>query len=233
MSMLSNVTPTQKVYEVKLLKDKVKFRPFTVKEEKNILIAMQDNTDNQMLQLKETLKYCTFGKVDIDNLTVAEIEMLFVSIRNKSLGETMDVVSSCKKCDAKNKKTLNLENIELFEPPKVAPEIQLDGNLWVVMRYPNFEASYKMMEKQSDDAVIEMIASSLVSVISDDEQIDCANEKLSDKIDFVEKLTHSQLEQINAFLQSAPTIKFTDSYVCKSCGETNEITLEGLQNFFG
>lgn len=230
--MLSNVKLAQKVYDVQLIGKKVKFRPFTVREEKNILMSLQESSDQQFLQLKETLIACTFGKIDINELAVAEVEMLFVAIRNKSLGETMDIIVECDHCGSKNKQTLDLQKVRLIEKDKVNPEIKLADDLWVTMKFPTLNDSYKMMDKQTDDGVIEMLANCMVSVITNDEQIDCSQEKLSERVDFIENLSHGQLELINTFIQSAPSIKFEDTYVCEKCGKSNDISVEGLQNFF-
>lgn len=229
---LNNVKFDIPTYELTLPSKKViKYRPFTSKEEKNLLLSLNESNEHQLHTMKEVMNVCTFGALNLAELTVADVELIFISIRNKSLGETMDIVAECK-CGASNSITLDLEKVKIVVPEKNPPEIKLTDKLWVIMKYPNIDAAFSIVAKREEDAVFELLAECMVTVIDGEENIDCSEESKENKIEFLEKLNHTQLAQIKAFLESAPRVTYDGKYKCVKCAETNNIHIEGLNNFF-
>jgi hypothetical protein len=213
-------------------KVKLNYRPFMVKEEKLILLAMQEN-DNKKISsaIKAVLESCTFG-VKFDNIPQIDIEYLFLQIRNKSMGEGVDVVSTCVHCDKVNNMMLDLSKVEVVFPSKQIPDvIQVSENLWVKMRLPNIDEAYKLNDI-TPEQVTEIMASCIVSIIEGEKVIDAKNHKQTDLVNWIESLSEINFNKIIEFMSNVPIMKFEQEYFCVHCREKNLILLEGMESFF-
>lgn len=234
MSGLKSIKKALPVYNITLPASgqKVKFRPFTVREEKTLMIALQEDDPSQHLAtLQNVIGVCTNNTVDINKLATADAEYLFINIRNKSVGEGLDVNAKCTECDATNLIDIDLSKITV-KKTDIKPEIQLSEKLWVTMKFPTLETAFGAIKKTSETDQIEIIAECLVSVIDGEEAIDCSEETLADKVDFVEGLMHDELQKLAAFIEAAPRVMFTGDFTCIKCGHKNIMQLEGMESFF-
>lgn len=220
--------------ELPCSKKKIKYRPFVVREEKILLIAIQEE-DNTKISgaVKEVLRACTMGTVDIETLPQVDVEYLFLQIRNKSMGEGIEAVSTCIHCDKKNFMTLDLSKVDIVMPEKVIPDtIELSANLWVKMRLPNLDDSYDLAEMTLPSEIIKVVARCVVSIINGEVTIDPINHKQEDIIEWLENLPNQLFSMITDYMSNVPTMKFEQEYNCTHCGEKNLILLEGLESFF-
>jgi hypothetical protein len=214
-------------------KKEIKYRPFVVKEEKILLLALEEQDPIRILDaIEQIINNCTFGKLKIDDMAQIDIEYLFVSIRNKSMGEGVEVEAECKSCHNKNNLTLDLSHIKVDMGKAVKPEIQISEDMWVIVKYPSIRETYKMALDSSNDTIMRVLASSITTIIKGQESYNTKDSTLEEVISFLEDLTQTQLDTINAFFEAAPRLIYENSFDCVHCKAPNIIKLEGLQNFF-
>lgn len=206
---------------------KITYRPFTVKEEKILLLSIEDDKPEQMVKaIGQIFDLCTFGVCDINRMIQVDSEYLYLHIRNKSLGEGLEVNHKCS-CGKVNYLSLNLENINVVKPEKIDSNIPLRENLVIQLSYPTLEKTIGM----SDDTVIDSIAKCVELIMVDDVVYTKDDYSLEKIVDYLESnLTQLELDKLDSFFKTMPRIEFRQSYTCK-CGKTNEILIEGLDDF--
>lgn len=223
-------------YEVFLpgLNKKVKYRPFTVKEEKNLMIALQeDNFEAAFNSIKELLDVCTYKELKVDDLAQIDAELLFINIRNKSMGEGVDVVSSCVKCEHKTYLTLNLGQYEVINPQeKINSTIQLDKTTWIKMKYPTLSMGIQAIKEDEYQGVMSVLSKCLDTLIVGEKSYYVPEFKQEEVVKWLESLSQEQMNKISEFLEKIPQIVFKDKYTCSKCGHENEIEMRGLEAFF-
>lgn len=234
-------TPT---YELTLpvSKKKIKYRPFLVKEQRNLLMAMESNESSEVhLAIKDVLENCILTKnVKVDQLPVIDAEFLFINLRAKSVGEVVESKYKCnnivneKECGNTMTSKLNLLNLKVQMDESITPEIKLNEKLTVKFKYPEFG-----MIKDSlryDDAsqmAFSMIAQS-IEHIYDGEQFYYAKESTEKElIEFIESMNQEQFEKVERFFTNLPKLKDKIEMKCSKCGFQHELDVEGLESFFG
>ena len=217
---------------------KIKYRPFLVKEEKILIIAMESQDDKQIAQaVKDVLGSCILTKgISIDKLSTFDIEYLFLNIRGKSVGETVEVLVTCPD-DNKTKVpvVVNLDEIQVIRSENHSADISLDGNLSMRMKYPSmgeFVKSNFNVEMKVDDT-FDMVCSCIEQVYSEEESwaaADCTKKEL---LEFLEQLDSSQFKKIETFFETMPKLSHTFKVTNPNTKVESDITLEGLNAFFG
>lgn len=224
-----------------LSKKKIRYRPFLVKEQKNLLMALEsDDQESIQENIKQVLTNCTLTKnVDIEELPVVDIEYFFINLRAKSVGEVVENKYRCenvvegKKCNNVMDHTLNLLEIKLEGVKKDNDVIELTDKISVKMRYPKFSIlkNIKDMQKMTDIA-LQMIAES-IEYIYDGKQFYYSNEvSVNELVEFVESLSQKQFEKIENFFRELPKLERKIEMTCSKCGFVHKFNLEGLENFF-
>tara|TARA_B100001778_G_scaffold332745_1_gene339708 strand:- start:86 stop:799 length:714 start_codon:yes stop_codon:yes gene_type:complete len=216
---------------------KIKYRPFLVKEEKILIIAMESQDDKQIAQaVKDVLGSCILSKgISVDKLSTFDIEYLFLNIRGKSVGETVEVLVTCPD-DNKTKVpvVVNLDEIQVIRSEDHSADISLDGNLSMRMKYPSmgeFVKSNFNVEMKVDDT-FDMVCSCIEQVYSEEESwaaADCTKKEL---LEFLEQLDSSQFKKIETFFETMPKLSHTFKVVNPNTKVESDITLEGLNAFF-
>jgi hypothetical protein len=225
----------QPVYTVKLpsTKKTVTFRPFTVKEEKALLLALQENNvETVAAALKATVFACTNGTVDPDTHPYYDMEFLFLHIRSKSVGEIVNLVGKCDcKEGAQTEFQVDVTTAKLEPEPTGNMKIKIPGTVYTIsLRHPtlsNFIESFATLEDSTSG--IETVASCIDMIYTDEEILETT---LEEKIEFINSMTPLQQKDIVQFLDSMPMVKVDSSYTCKHCGLRHEHTLSGFENFF-
>ena len=217
---------------------KMKYRPFLVKEEKILIIAMESQDDKQIAQaVKDVLGSCILTKgISVDKLSTFDIEYLFLNIRGKSVGETVEVLVTCPD-DNKTKVpvVVNLDEIQVIRSENHSADISLDGNLSMRMKYPSmgeFVKSNFNVEMKVDDT-FDMVCSCIEQVYSEEESwaaADCTKKEL---LEFLEQLDSSQFKKIETFFETMPKLSHTFKVTNPNTKVESDITLEGLNAFFG
>ena len=216
---------------------KIKYRPFLVKEEKILIIAMESQDDKQIAQaVKDVLGSCILSKgISVDKLSTFDIEYLFLNIRGKSVGETVEVLVTCPD-DNKTKVpvVVNLDEIQVLRSENHSADISLDGNLSMRMKYPSmgeFVKSNFNVEMKVDDT-FDMVCSCIEQVYSEEESwaaADCTKKEL---LEFLEQLDSSQFKKIETFFETMPKLSHTFKVMNPNTKVESDITLEGLNAFF-
>ena len=233
-------TPT---YELKLPSSnkKIKYRPFLVKEEKVLIIALESKRQSEITNaVKDVLKQCILTKgVDVDSLPTFDIEYIFLNIRGKSVGESIDLIITCPD-DGKTKveTKVYIDEIKVKIDDKHSPDIKLDNSLTLRMRYPaidefvknNFD--FKSENEETIEQSFELIASCIDIVYSQDESwaaSDCTKKELND---WLGSLDSRQFKEIELFFQTMPKLSHTIKVTYPETKVESEVTLEGISNFF-
>lgn len=239
MSGLPIVLNTAK-YEVELpiSKKKVEYRPYLVKEEKQLMLAMESQDASTIMKtVQDIIEACTFGKIKAKSLPTAELELLFLKLRTKSVGETSKIGYKCTNCGTTNELSVNLEEVTIdMGEKKVNNKIMITDNVGVVLKYPTTEEVTKLMNIQGKtdvDNIFALVTASIDTIFDEDNTYDTRNLEKKEIEQFVESLNSKQFEKIRDFFESMPKLKKDVSFDCEKCGTHNPLVLEGLQNFFG
>jgi hypothetical protein len=222
-------------YEAKIPSSgkKISFRTYLVKEEKLLLLAMESEDQNQILGvMKDVVASCTFNKVDVESLTLFDIEYLFLKLRSKSVGEVATVGIKCEKCESSNKVSINLDQVGV-SAPAATNKIKLTDKIGVVMRYPKVS---QLKPNVDDKAKIEVAISIVIDCIEsiyDEKGIYPADESSRDELrDFVDSLNKDQFVKMQEFVAGMPKLEHECKFKCGKCGVDNVIKISGLQSFF-
>ena len=222
------------IFEIKLvsLVEPVKFRPFTVKEEKILLIAEESNDDKDILNaIKQVINNCCMSKVDVNKLPLFDIEYLFLQLRSKSVSNISTLRYRDKEDDEVREFQVDLDTITPQIDPKHCTIIRLSDNITVTFKYPTIE-DLSLIKTESDDAAIELVASCIDTILDGDELFVADNFTLEEKIEFINQLNTKSFENILVnFVETMPKMTHTLRYTNNN-GNQREIILEGYRSFF-
>ena len=233
------VTPT---YELVLPSSnrKIKFRPFLVKEEKILILAMESQDTKQIANaVKNVITHCILTKgIKVDKLSTFDIEYLFLNIRGKSVGEDIEVMVTCPDDGKTQVPTLiNIDSIKVQKSDDHETDIKLDDTYTLRMKYPSLNEFIKSnfaggVDDMNVDDTFDLIASCIEQVYSEEESwssADCTKKELKD---FLEQLASKQFKMIEKFFETMPKLSHTVTVINPNTKKENKIVLEGLQNFF-
>lgn len=209
----------------------VKFRPFLVKEQKQLLMAAQEGTDQQNDAIEGIINACTFGKVDASKLPSFDVEYLFMNIRAASVGEKVELVLTCP-CGVKEDTSLDVTKVKVEKQDDHKNIVDLDNSISLTMRYPRLREIDELMEAKDVDGIIKLIARSIETVWQGEEMFSAADHSVAEMIEFVESMSPQSLDKIEKFFATMPVIRHTIEWDCKECSKHNAVTLEGIQSFF-
>ena len=218
---------------------KIKYRPFLVKEEKILIIALESQDQKQIATaVKSILSSCIITKgTKVDKLSTFDIEYLFLNVRGKSVGEQIEVMVTCPD-DGKTQvpMSINIDSIKVQKSDNHNADIKLDDTYTLRMRYPSLNEFIKSNFNAEDikvDDTFELIASCVDQVYSEEESwaaADCTQKELTQ---FVESLNSNQFKEVEKFFDTMPKLSHTVKVINPNTKKENEVVLEGLQNFFG
>jgi hypothetical protein len=233
--------PTYEI-ELPVSKKKIKFRPFLVKEQRNLLMAMESNESNSIQSaVKDILYNCTLTEdVDIEKLPIIDVEFYFINLRAKSVGEIVESKYRCNnvvegsECGNIMEHSLDLQKVKVQMNDEISSEIQITPKVIVKLKYPEFGIVKNSMEYTDiNDITFNMIARS-IEHIYDGEQFYYASEtQPQELVEFVESMNQEQFAKIENFFNNLPKLKETVDITCSKCGFHHKIDVEGLESFFG
>ena len=219
---------------------KIKYRPFLVKEEKVLVLALESEDVKQITNaIKAILKDCISTRIDVDSLPTFDIEYLFLNIRAKSVGEALDLVVTC---PDDNETTVPvkvyIDEIEVLQDEDHSTDISLDGNLTLRMKYPSLEQfiennfEYGATEVSQLEQSFDVIASCIDMVFDKEDSwaaSDCTKKEL---LEWLESLNSSQFKEVEKFFETMPKLSHTFKVTNPNTKVESEVTLEGLSSFF-
>jgi hypothetical protein len=218
--------------------EEITYRPFLVKEEKVLLVAQETGTEKSIYQaIKNLIKNCCFGKVDVDKLPMFDIEYIFLQIRAKSVGEITTLEVTCPDDEeTKVKVEVDLTTLKVEMDEKHSPRIQLTDDIGLLMQYPNLGDVLAMGVEEEKTATIDkmfgMMQDCMYQIWQGEETFDAMDYSNKDKKDFLESLNHEQFEKIQSFFDTMPTIKYVTEVTNPKTKVTSEVTIEGMNSFF-
>ena len=221
-------------------KKKIKFRPFLVKEEKILILAMESQDTKQIANaVKNVISSCISTRgIKVEKLSTFDIEYLFLNIRGKSVGEQIEVMVTCPD-DGKTQvpTAINIDSIKVQIDKDHSKDIVLDGQYTLRMKYPSLDEfiknNFSSMSDVNVDDTFDLIASCIEQVYSEEESFaasDCTKKELSQ---FLEQLNSSQFKEIEKFFDTMPKLSHTVKVINPNTQVESEIVIEGLQSFFG
>ena len=229
-------TPTYEL-EVPSTDEKIKYRPFLVKEEKILLMAMESRKNEDIVQaVKDIVTTCTFEKLDVSSLPMFDVEYIFLNIRAKSVGE----ISKLKLLAPDDKKTyvdveLNLTEVEVQVDDKHTNKIELGNDMGVIMTYPTID-SFMETGIQSINAnnMLDLIGSCILQVYEKkgEKVYNSKDQTKKELTEFIESMNTKQFKDVQAFFDTMPKLKHTIKITNPNTKKTSEVTLSGLNDFF-
>lgn len=241
------------LYELKILSQKkpVKFRPFLVKEEKLLLMALESDDETTIMStIKQVINNCLVTELDIDSLPIFDIEYLFLNIRARSVGETIETFFICRnatdskvneegeeefiECANAMKVSVNLLDIK---PPKadVETKINLTNKIGMQMKFPTiatFKTVQAVASSENTENIFNLIYDCCEYVYDSDGMYYAKETTKEDFYNFLESLTQEQFDSIVRFFEDLPTLEHDVEHKCEKCGFDHKLHMEGLNDFF-
>ena len=215
--------------------EKVEYRPFLVKEEKILLVAQgTGNEADQINAVVEIIDACTFNKLNVNELPFFDIEYIFLQLRAKSVGEVSHLTVTCPDDgETKVNVDVNLNELECIKMEGHTNKLELTDSIGIIMTYPKIDAISKVGNVEEDPSKAFDVIKASISQIYDQENVyDRADMNEKDLDEFIDSMTHGQLETVQEFFQTMPKVKKTLKVKNPTTGVESDITLEGMASFF-
>ena len=217
---------------------KIKYRPFLVKEEKILILAIESNSMKDISRaIKDVLKSCILTKgVKIDELPTFDIEYLFLNIRSRSVGESIDLVITCPD-DGKTKvnSQIYIDEIEIKKDKNHSPDIKLDDTYTMRLKYPSLDQfiDENFNFDEGKDNSFDIISSCIDMVFSEEEAWEAKDCTKKELLEFVERLNSAQFKEVEKFFDTMPKLSHEIEIENPNTKVKSTVTLEGLASFFG
>ncbi len=231
------VTPS---YELTLPSNgkKIRYRPFLVKEEKILILAIESDSLKEISRsIKDILKNCILTKgIKVDELPTFDIEYLFLNIRSRSIGESIELVVTCPDDgETKVNTTIYIDEIEVKKNKEHNTDVKIDDTYTMRMKYPSLDEFIDEnfnFEGQSDNS-FDIIASCIDMVFSEEEAWEAKDCTKKELIEFVEQMNSAQFKEIEKFFDTMPQLSHEIEVVNPKTKVKSTVILEGLASFFG
>lgn len=229
------------IYELEIpsSKKKIRYRPFLVKEEKILIIALESEDSKQIANaVKNVISNCILSKgIKVEDLSTFDIEYLFLNIRGKSVGETVDVLITCPDDETTQvPMSINLDEINVEFDPKHSRDIKLDDTLTLRMRYPSMtefiKNNFDSGDSVSVDDTFDLIVSCIDQIYSEEESWSASDSTKKELLEFVEQLSSKQFKEVEKFFETMPKLSHTIKIKNPKTDVESEVVLEGLSAFF-
>ena len=222
----------------------IQFRPFLVKEEKLLLMALESGDDKEMMRaMRQIISGCVMNEVSIDKLPLFDIQYLFLNIRSESVGQTSqlrfkhpdDINSKGETCTHIQDIEINLKEIKPEAVEGHTKKIDLTDDVGVTMIYPGFDMYDKIVKLQDEsalDVIFDIISASIEMIYKGEEVFYAEDHTKEELIDFLNSLSSIQFNKIRNFFQTMPYLRHEFDYTCEKCGCKEHVTLAGIEDFF-
>ena len=215
----------------------IKYRPFLVKEDKVLLLALDSKDEKQVINaVKDLIKNCVTTRIKVDTLPSFDLEYLFLKIRGASIGENIILTVTClDDNETQVEANINIDEVEVFKPEGHDKKIMFDDKTGIVMKYPSMKEFVErefLQKEMKTEEVYDYIADSIDQIFDDEEVYDSSTTTKKEFRTFVDSLTTKQFEKIQQFYTTCPKLSHTFKVVNPNTGKESEYTVEGLQSFF-
>lgn len=231
------------IFEVKMPSSgkKLKARPFKVKEEKLLLMAIESNDDNEILDAtKQVINNCVIDdKFDVDSLPFFDADYLFIVLRAKSVGESIDIKFTCNNytdsglCGEIFSSKIDILNCKIEKDESIKSDIVLQGNITVKMRYPSYTSMRQMdMEMDNYSQKIDIIMECIEMVVDKDSVYTRKDFTKEELLEFIENLSKENFSRLEKFVDNFPSFVVTSKAKCPKCKFTHNIEYKEFESFF-
>ena len=217
----------------------VNFRPYLVKEEKILMMAMEADSELEMINaVKNVIESCTEGELTEKDITLFDLEYFFTHLRAKSVGEHSRVNLTCKECGHKHEASIDLTQSRVIGlPEKESDYIKtINEEVKVKLRFPTIDRVLSMLAKSENmsdiDLAYTVIMDSIDEIYYGDEIYDAKQQSAKELQEFVESMNTKQFTTIRDFVEDGPTVSIEHEFKCEKCGHENNYLLKGIMNFF-
>ena len=234
-------TPT---YELKMPSSgkKIKYRPFLVKEEKILIIALESKNQNEITNaVKDVLKKCILTRgVKVDDLPTFDIEYIFLNIRAKSIGEDIRLTVTCPDDrETQVPVTIYVDEIKVTKPEGHTNDVVIDDKLTLRMKYPSLNQFVENNFEVDDDPEVlvnktfKVVADCMDTVFTEEDAWEAKDYTSSERVKFIEQLNSKQYKKVENFFATMPKLSHTIEVINPNTKEKSSVVLEGLADFFG
>jgi hypothetical protein len=236
MALPKLTTPTYEL-EIPSTDEKIKYRPFLVKEEKILMMAMESKASADITQaVKDIVSECTFNKIDISNMPMFDVEYIFLQIRSKSVGE----ISKLKLLCPDDEKTyvdieLNLDEVKVQVGEDHTNKIELDKGMGIIMRYPTIDSFSETGIKDINPGnMLDVISTCILQIYekNGEKTYDPKDQTKKEVIEFIEQLNTKQFREVQKFFETMPKLKHEITIKNPNTKKESKVTLTGLNDFF-
>ena len=215
---------------------KVSFRPFVVKEEKVLLIALESKNNEQILNaIKSVIESCFIEKLNVDEMPYFDVEYLFIQLRMKSMGEIAEIIVRDPETKEKFETEMRLENVKVLNllQDKKNFDIKLSDNLGVLMKYPSLKEFSELSDENTPktELIFNFLSRSIDKIYTKDEVIETKEKSIQEIKSFLESLPKDMFSKIATFFNNMPTVVYEDEYTTPN-GKTINIFIKDFRNFF-
>ena len=212
-------------------KETIRYRPFTVKEEKILLMAAQGGEEKDITNaVEQILTNCILDNIDIKNLATYEIEYLFLNLRSKSVNNVIELKITDEEDENEYDVTINLDDIKILETER-SNIIEINDTISLVMKDPNYDSVKKMSKKSEDQVMTSMLIDCIDKILVDDEVILLKDHTKKEQEEFVNSFSSKDMRKLEGYFNSMPKVSHEISYT-REDGTVVKKTIEGLQSFF-
>ena len=212
---------------------KIEYRPFLVKEEKILLMALEGKDDREMSKaIKQIITQCVSTEnFNVNKLAMIDLEYLFLNIRGKAVGD-ISTISFKHDCGEIIRLDIDLSKVKVIKNKKYSDLIKLTDNIMIRLTPPGIDNVIGAGDKNQIDLVMEIIRDSIVEIIQGEDVFSAQDHTREELEDFLDSLNSGQFKKLQDYYESLPKMTQDIEYTCKKCGKTETETLEGLASFF-
>ena len=239
MALPKLVTPTYELTIPSTGKE-VSYRPFLVKEEKILLMAL-DSEDNreQVKAIRQIMNNCILDDVNTNDLPMFDLEYIFLQLRSKSVGEVVSLEFNCEGCGTPIQLDIDISKIEIKKTPGHTNKVEISDEIGMILNYPKMDVISLMGgedledNKKSFDILLNMIVGCVDSIYDNDQVYKSEDSTPEEMKEFLLNLSQTQFEKINQFFETMPKLEHQVNVTCNKCDYKEERTIQGMQSFFG
>ena len=216
---------------------KVKYRPFVVREEKILLLALESENQEEVTDaIIQIIGNCIQTKIDLDSLSTFDVEYIFLNVRAKSVGEILEFSITCPDDgETQAEVEINIDDIQVVKSKGHSDTIDLENGYFIKMKYPTMK--YIMDKKPDDqksliDSTFEYAVECIDTIYNDEETWEAADSTKKELEEFVEQMNSKQYQKLQSFFATMPKLSHTVEVTNPKTGVKSDVTIEGLANFF-
>ena len=216
--------------------EEIRYRPFLVKEEKILLMAMESGDNKEIIRaIQDIVKECTYDKLKLSTMPMFDIEYLFLNIRAKSVGEITTLRLKCPDDEKTTVKVdVNLTEIEVQTDKNHTNKIELTDEMGIMMKYPTIDSFAGDMSEINASNMLEVISGCIDSIYDKggEEVFEAKDQTTKELIEFIEQLNSKQFKNIQGFFDTMPKLKHIIKVKNPKTKKESEVVLQGLNDFF-